>query len=280
MALSAIRGRSCCFPLEFVIVDDASGDEACARVHEVLEPSQEVVVTSHRLEHWSGIPFARNRGAALANFPIYVITDANTHFPANWDLPIWRHLCPGRVLAATIFDLESSLRGYGCELLLPSMGVRWIGRSGSYGGYVPVSPCTCTVIDRILFHQLGGYDETMPIYGAAEPEFSVRLWLSGYEIVNIPDFYIHHRFRPRNEHELFCTSIREILLRNYLRFASYYLPEDLLSRAYDYYRVRYPSEIDRCLLDLRETNVWSRRSELKRELPLDFRWFMRRFALS
>jgi glycosyltransferase involved in cell wall biosynthesis len=279
-ALSVVLGRSCDFPLELIIVDDASSDGACERIPAAIAAAPEVRLVMHRLEHWSGIPFARNRGAESASFPIYFITDGNTRFPANWDLPIWRHFDRRRALAATILDLETSFCGHGCQLLLPSMGVRWIANAGTNGAYVPVAACTGTVIDRALFHHLGGYDETMPLYGAAEPEFSVRLWLSGYEIVNVPELQIYHRFRPREEHASFCASIGDVLLRNYLRFASYYLPEDMLSRTYEYYAAHYPLEITACVKHLQSSDVWKRRAQLKTGLPLDFHWFARKFAIS
>jgi GT2 family glycosyltransferase len=233
-----------------------------------------------RLSQWSGIPFARNRGADVARHPIYLITDGNTRYPINWDLPIRRHFHPSRVVAATIADIASQFRGYGCTLLLPSMGASWIPQPGFYGGYVPVAACTATVIDRSLFHHLGGYDESLPLYGAAEPEFSVRAWLSGYEVINIPDLLVTHRFRPRAEHDLYLRSNGPLLRRNYLRFAAYYLPESLLHRTYEYYAAQAPGEFDTRLAELEASGVWAHRAHLRRRLPRDFDWLNRRFALS
>jgi GT2 family glycosyltransferase len=134
------------------------------------------------------------------------------------------------------------------------------------------------VIDRALFRHLGGYDETLPVYGAAEPEFSVRLWLSGYEIVNVPELRINHEFRQRAEHEARCASIRPLLLRNYLRFACYYLPPDLLNEAFRHYSSDSSIEVTSCIEELVRQGVWERRAELSR-LPLDFPWYARRFSL-
>jgi glycosyltransferase involved in cell wall biosynthesis len=275
---SIIAGRSRVFPLEFVIVDDASSDGACDTIENELRNEDEVQFVVRRLPEWSGIPFARNRGAEIATSPIYFITDANTLFPSHWDLPIWRHLSPGRMLAATIVDIASPFRGYGCQLLLPSMGVTWIPVPFAYGGQIPVSPCTGSVIDRALFHHLGGYDEALPVYGAAEPEFSVRLWLSGYEVVNVPELQIRHRFRPRAEHDAYRASIRTILLRNYLRFACYYLPLNRLERTYEHYAGPSSQEFAACMDDIVSQGVWARRAQLSR-LPLQFEWLVRRFGM-
>jgi glycosyltransferase involved in cell wall biosynthesis len=276
-ARSIVDGRSCCFPLELVLVDDASNDGACERLQEELGARLETSLIVRRLVSWSGIPFARNRGAEAASYPIFVITDANTRFLRNWDLPIRRHFSRERILAATILDMASSFKGFGCALMLPSMGVTWIPVPHAYGGYVPISACTGTVIDRESFRRLGGYDESLPLYGAAEPELSVRAWLCGYEIVNVPDLQIYHRFRPRAEHDAFLASIDHVQLHNYLRFACYYLPHDLLPQTCDYYARLHPGTFRQVWSDLYGSDVWERRAVLSGVLRRDFRWFAAHF---
>jgi glycosyltransferase involved in cell wall biosynthesis len=276
---SIVGGRSCCFPLELVIVDDASTDGACENLEQWIEGSPETRLTVRRLESWSGIPCARNRGAEIAAHPIYFITDGNTRFPRNWDVPIWSYFSKGRILAATIVDLASSFQGFGCQLMLPSMSVTWIPVPHAYGWHVPVSACTGTVIERELYGRLGGYDESLPLYGAAEPELSMRACLSGYEIVNPPGLRIHHRFRPRVEHDAFLASITPIQVRNYLRFACYYLPDDLLIHTCDYYARLAPEMFNRLWTDLHGSDVWLRRATFSHHLAHDFVWFARKFPL-
>ena len=277
---SISAGRSQPFPLELVIVDDASTDGCCDNLSAAMSRSANCRVTVKRLNRWSGIPHARNRGVESCTHPICLITDGNTKFPDGWDLPIWRNFHRSRLLAGTIADMQSAFRGYGCTLLLPSMGVSWIPIPHPFGGYVPVAASSCTVIDRALFHHLGGYDETLPLYGAAEPEFSVRAWLSGYEIVNIPDLLIHHWFKPKTEYESFRTSIENILFRNYLRFACYYLPPDLLQLSYEHYARLLTSDFEACLNDLIGEGVWVRRNQLHRDLPRSFSWLVEKFSLT
>jgi glycosyltransferase involved in cell wall biosynthesis len=276
---SIVSGRSSQFPLQLVIVDDGSTDGACDRLHSVISVSSNVILTVRKLGSSHGIPYARNRGAEAATYPIYFITDGNTIFPRNWDLPIRREFRSNRILAGTIADTASDFRGYGCTLILPSMGTSWIAAPASSQGHVPVSACSCTVIDRRLFHHLGGYDESLPIYGAAEPEFSLRAWLHGYEIVNVPDLVIHHRFRPKVQFDAYRASIKRTLVRNYVRFSCYYLPEDLLMRAYGHYAAAAPEEYEECLAERIPQSAWRRREELSR-LPLDFNWFARKFNLT
>jgi glycosyltransferase involved in cell wall biosynthesis len=276
---SLFFGRSSSFPLEIVVVDDASTDGSCAKLIHLAENIRNASIILRRLKKWSGIPFARNRGAEAAHYPIFVMTDGNARFLPGWDIHIRRNFHRSRLLAGTIIDMASSFRGHGCTLLLPSMGVKWL-HAGAYGGYVPVTTSACTVIDRCVFHHLGGYDESLPLYGAAEPEFSVRAWLNGYEIINVPELWVYHRFRPKREYDAFRNSISDVLISNYLRFACYYLPQDLLMQAYQHYSTQIPDDFDSCMGKLVASGVWSRREQLHRTLPLNMSWLINRFGLT
>jgi hypothetical protein len=176
--------------------------------------------------------------------------------------------------------MASSFRGYGCNLMLPSMGVSWITTPGAFGGYVPVAACTGTVIGRDLFFRLGGYDESLPLYGAAEPEFSVRAWLGGCEIVNVSELLVGHRFRPKPQYRRFIDTNSLTLIKNYIRFACYYLPEDILIRSFEHYLRVIPANFHLVLRELGEQGVWAHRTFLKASLPRPFHWLAQKFALA
>jgi len=277
---SIIAGRSSRFPLQVVLVDDASSDGCCDCLSETWSFSEDLVrVDVVRLPRWSGIPFARNAGAAAAQAPILFITDANVLFPPNWDLPIRERITPNRVLCATIADMDSPFRGYGCTLLLPSMGVGWIRDPRQYGGYVPISPCSGTAITADLFRRAGGYDTAMPVYGAAEPEFSVRLWLCGAEIVSMPDLVLQHRFRPASERQPFLDAIGKVSLQNYLRFGMLYLDQQRITQMLHYYSEQSPAYFAEALRALSSGEVWQRRRLLEERLPVRFTSFVDRFGI-
>jgi len=277
---SIVAGRSSLFPLEIILVDDASSDCCCDGLAEAwTSPYHAVHLQIVRLPSWSGIPYARNAGAAAASAPILFITDANVLFPPNWNVPIRQHSNPNRVLCATIADMDSSFRGYGCTLLLPSMGVNWIPDPRLYGGHVPISPCSGTIITADLFRRAGGYDTAMPIYGAAEPEFSVRLWLCGAEIVSLPGLVLRHKFRPAAERQPFLDAIGKVSLRNYLRFGMLYLDQQRIDQMLDYYSGHSPSYVDEALQSLSSGEVWQRRRILEERLPRRFSSFVDRFGI-
>jgi glycosyltransferase involved in cell wall biosynthesis len=230
-----------------------------------------------RLRQWSGIPYGRNVGAFAARGRILFITDANVVFPPSWDVPIRRAIKSDRALCAAIADLESSFVGYGCALDIPSMGVRWLKNPYLYRGYVPVAPCGATIITASLFRKLGGYDTGMPLYGAAEPEFSVRLWLSGADIVVLPDLVLRHRFRPRLQHSAFLERFGEVLTRNYIRFGLLYHDDAMAIQMLRFYAASHPRHFLSALRSVVRNGVWHRREELRRTLKYGFSDYLQRF---
>jgi glycosyltransferase involved in cell wall biosynthesis len=277
---SIANGRSHPFPLEIVVVDDASEDGCCDAARGLFSWARDrVAVNVIRLNRWSGIPYARNCGAFAARAEILFITDANVRFQRNWDVPIFQRLRPRLALCATVADAASAFRGYGCALELPSMGVRWLRSPYAFGGYVPVAPCTGTIVGAALFRQLGGYDTAMPVYGAAEPEFSVRLWLSGAAIMAAPDIVVTHRFRPAAEREPFLKRIAAIQVQNYLRFGLLYLAESQLIQVLRHYALSAPDLVGEAMTNLARSDVWSRRVALRASSIRSFDSFARRFGL-
>jgi glycosyltransferase involved in cell wall biosynthesis len=278
---SIIGGWSGRVHLEIVIVDDASDDTSCVVL---MKRSQQwrnhsVQIRVVRLPQWSGIPYARNAGAFLARGEILFITDANVIFPTNWDELITRRFRPDSVFCATIADTRSAFVGYGCTLHLPSMGTKWLGTPYMFGGFVPVVPCSATILPADLFRRLGGYDVKMPLYGAAEPEFSVRLWLSGIQIFALPELVLFHHFRPRSRHAAFLGQFQEVFARNYIRFGLLYLDAPIAVQMLHFYAAGYPMKFRNMLAHVVNHGVWGRREELKRILRYDFADYLRHFSL-
>ncbi|MEP6950689.1 MAG: glycosyltransferase [Ginsengibacter sp.] len=277
---SLASGRSTPFYMEFVIIDDASDDGCCEGLENLLTIERDVAsVQVIRIDRWCGIPYARNLGASYARAPILFITDANVEARAGWDVPVFRDLRPGRALCATIADKNSPWRGYGCVLDLASMSINWLPDPHAFKGHVPVSPCTGTVIHSELFRRLGGYDTAMPVYGAAEPEFSVRFWLYGGEIISCPDLILFHRFRPPEERTPFLEQIEFLQTKNYLRFGLLYQDEKGIVRLLDHWSRAEPNHFSEALQQVEQGDVWERRRHLRESLSRDFAWYTQHFSL-
>ena len=142
------------------------------------------------------------------------MTDAHVRFTRGWDATVLDHIAPDRVLAGAIVQANSDFVGYGCRLVVPFMGTYWNKRKVEHPTQVQIAACPATVMSRDLFDRLGGYDEGMVMYGAAEPEFSLRAWLGGAEILLLPDLLVEHRFKPQQERVAFVRGVREHMVAN------------------------------------------------------------------
>jgi hypothetical protein len=219
--LSFARGRATDARLEFVIADDASEEDPSlaltAAMDELLdEPAIDVRV--HRLGVRHGVPRARNEAAALASAPLLFITDSHVQVSHGWDQLVFDHVRPRRIVAGVTTEANTTFVGYGCRLVVPFMGTYW--NRDAPAGPVPLQVATCpaTVLPRALYEELGGYDPGMRLYGSAEPEFSLRAWLSEAEILLHPDLRVAHCFKPRAEREAFIQEVRPAMVHNALRF--------------------------------------------------------------
>lgn len=265
-------------PLEFIIVDDASEERLPP---DLTTQAAGASVRVLRLEERAGVPGARNYGARAAKGDILFITDAHVTFSRGWDREVLNHLNDRRILAATICDTVSSFHGYGCSLIVPYMGTEWNREQALPGqpAFVQIASAAGTVLTRELFERIGGYDSGMRLYGGAEPEFSIRAWLSGVEIVSIPSLQVLHRFKTKPEIERFLTDLKPHMLHNNLRFGLLYLGELAILQMLRYYTKLYPEYIQEAVQQVMTGDFRERRAALEAEHPYDFTWFVGRFGL-
>lgn len=276
------RARRTSARVEFVIVDDASTDDTTANlvaaVPELLrEPKIDVQV--HRLSQHSGIYGTRNHAASMATGEIFFVTDAHVRFSDGWDEVVMRHIAPDRILSGTTTQKSSAFRGYGCDLVVPFMGTTW-----NYGpvdglAYVPVAPSHATVIPKELFNRLGGYDSGMILYGAGEPEFSIRAWLYGAEVVVADSLEVEHEFKPRQALTDFISNVRPFWVHNCLRFGFLYLSELGCMQMLRYYARSFPEFFPEALQRVNASDVWQRRSYLESRHQRSFDWLVDYFGM-
>jgi glycosyltransferase involved in cell wall biosynthesis len=274
--------RSWEFPLEIVILDDASTDGCCTRLAaelpllQIPNTSVRVLCVNKRL----GVPRGRNKAAWSATSDILFITDAHVQFCQDWDRIVFEHLKDNRVLAATVADPESQFQGYGCRLVVPFMGTYWNREVPGALHTVQIAACIGTVLTRELFYKIGGYDNNMIFYGAAEPEFSVRAWLSGAEIVCVRGLEVRHRFKPKQERDTFIDWHRPFMIHNSLRFGMLYLSDLGCMQMIRYYAMKFPGQVQEGLQMLTGSDVWERRELLRSTLVYDFAWFVEKFGIT
>jgi len=279
---SIATSRSRRDPLEIVVVDDAS---------ESSIPAQELITLKSRLRAYRasirivrsprrlGVARARNQACFAASGEILVITDAHVRFSEGWDDVIRDMIAPKTILAGAISDPDSRFLAFGCDLVVPFMGTHWRRRRPLPGTPVQIAASPATVVLRETFEQVGGFDSGMRVYGGAEPEFSVRAWLSGARVVSCPDFVVSHRFKTKAERNALFATTRPHMLHNCIRFGLLYLSDTESLRMLRYLCAKFAAAAGDALHAVMTSDVWERKRYLADHLEFDFDWFAERFGL-
>lgn len=279
---SMARARVAGARLEVVVADDASVDGTGDTLYDAwpdLSREGELEVLFSHLEERQGVARARNHAASLASADIVFVTDAHVRFSEGWDELVFRHVRADRIVAGVVTKSGTSFAGYGCSLIVPAMGTRWNRQRVTQPRRVQIAPCPATALRRDLFERLGGYDGGMLRYGSAEPEFSVRAWLHGAEVVLVPQIVVDHRFKPRSERDAFLSEMRVDMLHNSLRFGLLYASERSALQLLRYHALRFPDIYQTAMRAVNASDVWDRRAQLARELKRPFSWFVHHFDL-
>jgi hypothetical protein len=137
-----------------------------------------------------------------------------------------------------------------------------------------------TILARELFWRIGGYDAGMMFYGAAEPEFSIRAWLTGAEILSISDLKVAHQSKSRAEKVQRLDSLLPYLVQNRLRFGMLYLSDLAILQMVRHYSMTFPNhQVQKAFALVNSGDVWQRKQFLQRALPRDFNWFIQKFDI-
>lgn len=274
--------RSARTRVEVIIADDQSEDDLEGRLRTAwpaLSRHDRLHICLTRTPERLGGFRSRNHAAGLASADILFSTDAHVRFPPGWDALVREHARANRILAGAITEDNTRFVGYGCRLVVPFMGTYWNRARTERPTEVQIAACPATVVPRELFIRLGGYDSGMVMYGAAEPEFSVRAWLSGAEIVVVPQLTVAHRFKPRQERRDFVRQVRQDMVCNGLRFGLLYSSQAGAMQLLRYYALMFPHLFQPALAQVQRSDVWERRAQLRAQLPRDFTWFVEHFNL-
>lgn len=274
---SALAAAAAPDRVEVVVVDDCSAPGRRPQIADGRDRRRTRVIRSDR---HLGVGAARNLAARHARGRLLFVTDAHTGFSTGWDHEAVRLATAGRVVSATVRDQSSDWRGHGCRLVVPYMGTRWnTAAPTGPAPHVQIASSAGTILESALFTRLGGYDEGMVHYGGFEPEFSVRAWRAGAEIVHTTAIEVTHRFKPSDECTAFLDTARTAMVHNCLRFGTLHLPESMILEMVRLHALEYPDHVQQALVMLQQRGAWQRRVQLATSLPHGFASFVRRFAL-
>jgi hypothetical protein len=200
-------------------------------------------------------------------------------FSEGWDELVLTYIGSNRILSGTTVQPGSPFRGYGCDLLIPFMGTSWNNGPVDGVAHVAVAPCHATVITRELFHRLGGYDSGMILYGAGEPELSIRAWLQGADVMVISDLLVEHEFKTKDGLADFLNEVRPFWIHNCIRFGFLYLSELGCMQMLRYYSLEFPELFPDALRRVNESDVWQRRAHLEAQQQRSFEWLVDYFGM-
>ncbi|HTS60441.1 MAG TPA: glycosyltransferase [Candidatus Acidoferrales bacterium] len=171
---------------EIVIVDDGSTDGSTARYRRRIAAEG------------LGVARARNLGAANAKGDMLVFADAHIRLDRGWWQPLAEILQNPRIGAAApaVTHLPAiEDRGYGLRFTGPDLDARWLRKRPAKAAAVPIVPGCCVALRRKTFLAVRGWDGGLRHRGGTDNEFSIRLWLLGYEAAVVPEVSVRHLFR-------------------------------------------------------------------------------------
>jgi GT2 family glycosyltransferase len=182
-------------PDELVFVDNGSTDDTRARLEAFAAagPRAKVLVLS---EPRRGASVARNTGTRAATGEVIAFTDADCCPRRDWLAALVAPLADGTVGAvagrlhstppAGVVEAFSSL----FTLQLPAAAARHTRWTPWAGGF----PTANLAVRRVLLERLGGFDESVAIYGE-DYDLCARLYAAGAAIVYTPAAGVEHQHR-------------------------------------------------------------------------------------
>jgi LPS sulfotransferase NodH/GT2 family glycosyltransferase len=258
---------------EIIVVDDSSTDGSTERLNS-MDGRITVLHPKSRL----GVASARNFGARHTRGDIIVFSDAHVSVPNDWVAPLADALIRrdvGAVAPAISMMGRIGRKGYGGYVHAGELTWRWLGLQGRNPYQVPLL-CGCFLaIRRDVLEATGGFDSGMIMYGLEDIEFSLRLWLLGYECLVVPALEVEHQFRIKDAGLPDYQSHWLPVLHNMLRLAVMHFRGDRIQQLVEQKVKNHAFPL--ALARVAASDAWQRRSEMQTIRRYDDDWFFSRF---
>jgi len=206
--LSSLRNRTPILLLrEIILVDDGSSsvDE---KLNDFIQIKFLNMVRQHRIATQVGLMQARVAGAQLALADVLVFLDSHVEVTKGWLEPLLAPIlknnrtCTTPIIDNIDYENFSYRRGkpsrgfFNWEfnyIQLPLLKEEAVAMPAPHKN--PIMNGGLFAIGRQWFSELGGYDKGLKIWGGEQFELSLKLWLCGGQILEVPCSRVGHRYR-------------------------------------------------------------------------------------
>lgn len=268
--ITSIRENSGQTPYEIIVVDDASNDDCCDfLINGQIEGVTLVPATGVHANR------ARNMGADRARGQYFVFCDAHIFVEKDWLEKILEVLQKPGVDALSPCIKPHDYLGtalWGGLTWEPDMSMRWLPNHGVLTP-VPVLTAGCLAIGRETFHAVGGFDKKFKVYGMEDVEFTLKLWLFGYQAYVTSEVTYRHIFRSAHPYPVKYEDIHH----NLLRIAFLHLNKERISKIIG--QIKSHPHFSGVLADLVLSNILADRLDYLARRKFDDDWFLQKFNI-
>lgn len=203
--LSSLRRRTPARLLrEIIVVDDGSDRHQL----ENFTSEEGQVIVQLRLPKQLGLMQARLAGAQRARADVLVFLDAHVEVTRGWLPPLLAPLlaengtCTTPIVDTIDFETFAYKRGKPSRgffdwdfnyVQLPLLRSEELALPAPHAN--PIMNGGLFAIERAWFFKLGGYDEGLRIWGAEQFELSLKIWLCGGRLLEVPCSRVGHLYR-------------------------------------------------------------------------------------
>ncbi|EDW94924.1 polypeptide N-acetylgalactosaminyltransferase 8 [Drosophila yakuba] len=240
--LSSLRSRTPVQLLREVILVDDGSTQVDEKLNDFIKIKFLNMVQHRRITTQVGLMQARVMGAELALADVLVFLDCHVEVTKGWLEPLLAPIlednrtCTTPIIDTIDFDTFAYRRGkpsrgfFNWEfnyIQLPLLKEEAVAMPAPHKN--PIMNGGLFAIGREWFSELGGYDKKLKIWGAEQFELSLKLWLCGGQILEVPCSRIGHLFRDGKFQVRYTNkdknSERKLISRNYRRVAEIWLDE-------------------------------------------------------
>ncbi|WP_149276021.1 glycosyltransferase [Pareuzebyella sediminis] len=178
-------------PFEVVIVEDGSTISS----EDVVKQFSNSLSISYYTKKNTGPGDTRNYGMQRAKGNYFIILDSDCILPPHYLNTVYNtlkaqyvHCYGGPDAAHESFSVEQKAINYSMTSVLTTGGIR--GNKRSMGRFQPRS--FNMGISRTIFDKIGGFGNIHP---GEDPDFTFRIWNSGFDSRKIPEAFVYHKRR-------------------------------------------------------------------------------------